>query len=64
MEGNVILYLIHISRDRMIDYGADSLSRECSTEGSMRGELIVSFLPFHLTVEEQSEGVVPWIRSC
>ena len=43
MTGDFILHVIHISGDRMIDCGVDTLSRGCPTEGVMRGDPILSF---------------------
>ena len=63
MTGDFILHLIHISGDRMIDCGVDTLSRRCLTEEVMRVDPILSFLPLHLSTEEKSEGVVLWLRS-
>lgn len=52
MEDDLILRLIHVSRDQMIDCGVDKLSRCCPTEGVMKGESILSFIPLHLSAEE------------
>jgi len=64
MESDFILYLIHISGDRMIDCGVYILSRDYPTVGIFRGEPILSFIPLHLSAEERIEGVVPLIQSC
>ena len=63
MAGDMIIHLIHISGKRMIASGIDGLSRGVCNEGVMRGVPMLKFLPLHLSVDERSLEVIPWIRS-
>ena len=63
MTGDMIIHLIHISGKRMIASGIDGLSRGVYNEGFMRGIPMLNFLPLHLSTDERSSEVIPWIRS-
>ena len=63
-DGGMILHVLHISGKRMKATGMDGLSRGDHTEGMMSGDDPMSFLPFHLGVDERSHGRVgKWVRS-
>ena len=55
--------IIHVAGTRMIEQGSDGLSRGNFTEGSMRGESILNFIPLSESALERSEGLEPWLRS-
>ena len=63
MAGDIIIHFIHISGKRMITSGIDGLPRGVCNEGVMRGVPMLNFLPLHLSVDERSLEVIPWIRS-
>ena len=63
MAGDMILHVIHISRERMISSGIDSLSRGVTNEGVMKGTPIRDFIPLHLSAADRSHKLIPWIRS-
>jgi hypothetical protein len=64
LAGGFILHVLHISGKRMKATGVDGLFRGDHTEGMMVGDNPMSFLPFHLGVDIQSQGKVgKWVRS-
>ena len=63
MKGDIIIHLIHISGKKMITSGIDGLSRGVCNVGVMRGIPMLNFLSLHLSVDERSLEVIPWIRS-
>jgi hypothetical protein len=56
------VHVIHVSGKRMIEQGADGLSRGCLSEGVMRGERMLAFVPLHKTAPERSDGIIPWLQ--
>ena len=44
-------------------YSIDSLLKSCPTEGFMKGEKMLSFLPLHKSTVKRSGGFLSWIRS-
>ena len=63
MTGDMNIHLIHISGKRMIASGIDGLLRGVYNEGFMRGIPMLKFLPLHLSADERSSEVIPWLRS-
>ena len=55
--------MVHIAGTRMIEEGADGLSRGFLSEGVMRGVKISEFIPLHLTAFERSPALEPWLRN-
>ncbi len=63
-DGGLILHVLHISAKRMKATGVDSLSRGDHTKGMMSGDNPMSFLPFHLGADAQSQSRDgKWARS-
>jgi hypothetical protein len=63
-DDGFILHVLHISGERMKATGEDGLSREDHTKGMMSGGDPMSFLPFHLGSDAQSQGRVgKWVHS-
>ena len=59
-----ILHIIHILGKRMKASGVDGLSNGDLTEGVMSGQDTLSFIPFHLGSDEQSNGQTgDWVQS-
>ena len=59
-----ILHIIHISGKRMKVSGVGGLSRRDLTEEMMSGQDPLSFIPFHLGADEQSNGQASaWVQS-
>ena len=50
----VKIHFIHVAGTRMIEQGTDGLSRGDLSEGVMRGQRMLGFVPLHLTVIERS----------
>ena len=63
MTGDMIIHLIHISGKKMITSSIDGLSRGVCNEGVMSGLPMLNFLPLHLSADERSSEVIPWIKS-
>jgi hypothetical protein len=63
MTGVFQLHVIHCAGTRMKAQGTDALSRGDLTEGVMRGEPIMTFVPLHLSALERSPGLKPWVES-
>jgi hypothetical protein len=59
----VLVTVWHVSGKRMIAQGADGLSRGLLNEGVMAGELILSFVLFHLSAVDRSSEVCDWVKS-
>ena len=59
----MIIHLIHILGKRIIASGIDRLSRGVCNEGVMRVIPMLKFLHLHLSADERSSEVIPWIRS-
>ena len=64
VKAGVKIVMVHIAGTRMIEEGADGLSRGCLSEGVMRGVKMSEFIPLHLTAFERSPALEPWLRSC
>ena len=63
LESDIILHMIHVSGKRMIASGVDTLSREDTTMGIIRGNSLLFYFPFHLGADQRSSELVPWINS-
>jgi len=61
MRHNCRLHIIHVAGTRMIDQGADGLSRGSLTEGVMQGKDMLSFIPINLSAKERSPTLKDWI---
>ena len=46
----------------MIQQGADVLSRGALNEGVMKGDDLMSYLPFHLSASQRSPDLIKWIQ--
>ena len=62
-RAGIKVYFIHVAGTRMIDQGADGLSRGNLTEGVMGGKSMEFFVPIHLGAIERSPEILPWIKS-
>ena len=62
MAGDMIIHLIHISGLRITSV-IDGLPIGVCNEGVMSGVPMLNFLPLHLSVDERSSKVIPWIKS-
>ena len=63
MDFGCICMVSHVSGKRMINQGADGLSRGALNEGVMNGEDLMTFLPFHLSAFDRSPSLCDWIKS-
>ena len=63
MEGKCMLHMVHVAGTRMISQGTDGLSRGDRNAGIMAGESMLSFIPLHRTAIQQSEMLLPWVKS-
>ena len=63
IQGDLILYLVHISGERMREYSIDALLKSFPTEGFIEGEKMLLFLPLHKSAVKRSGGFLSWIRS-
>ena len=59
MNGNMILYLIHIAGTRMIDCGIDGLSRGVTNDGVMAGNHLLDFVPLNKKFLHRSKSLTP-----
>ena len=57
------LHLIHVAGTRMIFQGSDGLSRGNMSEGVMKGQSMLSFVPLHKSAIEVQSNLEGWIRS-
>ncbi|KAL7563889.1 hypothetical protein ACA910_013215 [Epithemia clementina (nom. ined.)] len=65
MKGRAFIHIIWISGRRMIDQGTDGLSRSDFTNGVMRGEPMLNFVPFHLSaMERQPTAIKTFVNNC
>jgi hypothetical protein len=58
---DLTLHVIHVSGRRMIDEGADGLSRADHGDGVMTGEDIRKYFPLHLSPTSREPNVAQWI---
>mmetsp|Transcript_15422 Transcript_15422/g.21970 ORF Transcript_15422/g.21970 Transcript_15422/m.21970 type:complete len:634 (+) Transcript_15422:1647-3548(+) len=63
LGGDVFIHVIHIAGTRMIEEGADGLSRGNINEGVMTGVDILSYIPLHVDAGTRSEGLTEWVLS-
>jgi hypothetical protein len=54
------IVIVHVAGTRMIDQGSDGLSRGSLSEGVMRGEAMISFIPLHQNAFEQNQELRTW----
>ena len=57
------IQFIHVAGTRMIEQGADGLSRGDMYEGVMRGESMLDFIPLHQSAIERHPPLLDWISS-
>jgi hypothetical protein len=63
MAGDLILHVVHVAGTQMVAEGADGGSRGDLNQGVMAGQLILDFVPLHLTALERSDKVEKWVWS-
>ena len=61
LEYDLILHVVHVAGKRMIDQGADSLSRADNSVGVMKGIDIRFFVPLHLNALERCPEMKRWL---
>ena len=57
-----VFHVIHVSGNRMIAQGTDGTSRGDLGEGVMRGEIMLSFIPLHLSALDRCSQLMEKIR--
>jgi hypothetical protein len=62
MSGALTLHVIHEASTRMIAEGTNSLSCGDLSEGVMKGENVLSFVPLHLSALERSPQLKTWVK--
>jgi hypothetical protein len=62
LEYDLILHVVHVAGKRMIDQGADALSRADNGVGVMRGIDIRRFIPLHLDVLTRQTKMKGWLQ--
>ncbi len=60
---SLCLHVVHISGKRMVAQGTDGLSRGILTNGCLKGDAFLSFVPLHLSALERHSAVLPWVKS-
>jgi hypothetical protein len=60
---DIKIHIFHVAGTRMIAQGTDGVSRGYLGQGVMAGETMVAHVPIHLSAEDRSPNLVPWIRS-
>ena len=55
--------IFHVSGDRMIKQGADSLPRGKFSEGHIKGRSIFEFIPVNNNALERSPFLEEWLKS-
>ena len=63
MDFGFLAVVSRVSGKRMIEQGADGLSRGALNEGVMKGNDLMSYLPFHLSASQRSPDLIPWIQT-
>ena len=63
MSGLMRIHMVHIPGTRMIEQGTDRLSRGDLTEGVMKGQSILEFVPLNLSATDRQPVVEDWLRS-
>ena len=63
MEGEMILYIIHISGTRMIQSGIDGLSRGDTHKGVAVGKKMLNFVELHRSPVQRSPQILQWVKS-
>ncbi|KAL7556111.1 hypothetical protein ACA910_006202 [Epithemia clementina (nom. ined.)] len=65
IRGRAFIHIVWVAGKRMIDQGTDGLSRSDQTNGVMRGEAMLHFVPLHLTaLKRQRESVTNFLHTC
>jgi hypothetical protein len=59
---DLILHVVHVAGKRMIDQGADALSRADYNVGVMRGIDIRRFVPLHLDALARRPEIKEWLK--
>jgi hypothetical protein len=62
MEHDLHLHVVHVSGVRMIEEGADSLSRADHGQGVMLGQDVQDFTPLHLDPIAREAKVGEWVK--
>ena len=62
MSTGMILHVCHVSGRRMIDQGADGLSRGDHTTGVMAGDHTLKHVPLHLDAFTRSPALREWVE--
>lgn len=62
MKDTTRIQVIRVAGSQMISQGSDGLSRGLLTEGVMRGNSMLSFVPLHLSALDTSNTVIPWLK--
>jgi hypothetical protein len=57
----VKIHIFYVAGTRMIAQGTDGVSRGFLGEGIMSGELMLSFIPIHLSATDRSPSLLQWI---
>ena len=63
MSGSIKLWVIHVAGRRMIQQGADGLSRGNLLEGVMAGVPMLSFVPLSTSAIERSPDLPGWLST-
>jgi hypothetical protein len=63
MNQQCLIHLVHVAGTRMIGQGSDGLSRGNLTEGVMRGQSMMSFVPLGKSALTREPKLEAWIRS-
>ena len=62
LEGGIIIHFIHVSGKRMFASEREVLSKEDTTKGVMQGNNLLTYFPFHLSADQRSGELAPWIN--
>jgi hypothetical protein len=62
LEYDLILHVVHVAGKRMIDQGADSLSRADNSVGVMKGIDIRRFVPLHQDALQRQDTLKKWLQ--
>jgi hypothetical protein len=64
MQESLKLHVIHVSGKRMIAQGTDGISRGDFTQGVMKGDSMLRYVPLHLNaLERQPNGMEAFLKS-
>ena len=60
LEHELILHVVHVSKRRMIMQGTDGLSCADHSEGVMKGESMLGYIPLHLAPTVREPKTKAW----